>query len=184
MSNRRSKGSNFGVSINRSCKGELQNKTLFTFLRCILSDVSNELFARCKVADVPFTQLVMRSITTADLTDIDVIICRKVLKFHTALCVYENNQRKKTRHVSVADFGNVVTRCARRMMYSSDDPMDAIVDVTPLVTPELVDKWGGALGHGYPPLISKILKLYESVFDDTVHFLSCVTLSNSVVLPE
>lgn len=184
MSARRAKGSNFGVSINRSCKGELQNKTLFVFLRAILTDITTELFVRCKNTDTPFTQLVMMSITTGELDSEDAKVCRKVLKYSTALSVYEGNQRKKTRHVSVQDFASVVVACARRMMYHSMENVEEIVDVSPLVVPELVDKWGGALGHGYPPLIKKILKLYESFFDNTDHFLSCVTLSSKGFIVE
>lgn len=178
MSTRRSKGSNFGVSINRSCKGELQNKTLFVFLRSILTDITSELFIRCKNDGIPFSQMVMLSITTLDIVDPNVKVCRKVLKYNTALSVYEGNQRKKTRHVSVQDFASVVVSCAHKMMYQTVDAGSECIDVTPLVVPELVDKWGGALGHGYPPLIKKILKLYESFFDNPDYFLSCVTLSS------
>lgn len=184
MSGKKAKGSNFGVSINRSCKGELQNATLFRFMRSILDDVVRELSQRCRDNGTPFIELVESCIRLASGVDGDASICRKVVKYFTALSVFERNHKKKTRHVSVDDFAGVIQASTRYVVSVVSEEDAKRVDVTAFTTNELVDEWGGVLSHGYPHLMHSILKLYESVFDETKYFLSCVTLSSAAFFAE
>lgn len=176
MSKDRARGSNFGVSINRTCKGELQNDTLFVILRALLHEVSSHVLDECNKGSISFPSVVRSGVSVDRPGCVLASLCRDVLRLNTALSVLEANQRKKTRNVSVSDFSDVVRRCVNRLMVLDPSVKSIDDDYSDVITPALVDNWGGVLGRGYPPLVRKILQLYERVFSKENHFLTCITL--------
>lgn len=167
------KSSNFGVAINRASKGDLQNDLLFSIMRCLLRDVSIDIAGWCTSNGVCISSVVLGSVKADRSGDLMIDRCRQVLKYASALMVYEKYHSRKMRQVPVPDYANVVIAIFKVVLgymgieWSGEDPV---------VSSELVDKWGGTLRRGYPSLMRKILRLYESVYKNQNSYLCCITI--------
>lgn len=169
----RGKSSNFGVAINRASKGDLQNDLLFNIMRCLLRDVAIDISAWCHTNEISPVDICSKSVTAERTGDFIVDRCRRVLKYASALLVYEKYHARKMRQVPVPDYASAVVSVFHTVLgfmscaYTGDEPT---------VSSELVDKWGGTLRRGYPSLIRKILKLYDEVYRGQNSYLCCITI--------
>jgi len=169
----RGKSSNFGVAINRASKGDLQNSLLFNIMRCLLRDVAIDIAGWCRANDLSPSVFCLGSVKAERTGDFVMDRCRRVLKYASALLVYEKYHARKMRQVPVPDYSAAVVSVFYTVLEFMSCPR---TDEDPIVSSELVDKWGGTLRRGYPSLIRKILKLYEDVYRDQNSYLCCITI--------
>lgn len=171
----RGKSSNFGVAINRASKGDLQNSLLFSIMRCLLRDVAIDISGWCTSNDISRERLCLGSVKAEKTGDVIMDRCRRVLKYASALLVYEKYHARKMRQVPVPDYASAVVS----VFYTVLEYMSCERTCEdPVVTSELVDKWGGTLRRGYPSLIRKILNLYEDVYRGQNSYLCCITIKS------
>lgn len=167
------KSSNFGVAINRASKGDLQNDLLFSILRSLLRDVAIDITAWCSANGVSPDTVCLASVRADKSSDYIIDRCRRVMKYASALSVYERFHSRKMRQVPVAGYAEVVVSVFKTVAgfmsidWKGEDPV---------VSSELVDRWGGSLRRGYPPLVRKVLKLYEEVYKNQNSYLCCITI--------
>lgn len=164
---------NFGVAINRACKSDLQNDLLFSFMRSLLRDVCIDITAWCNANEVSPELVCLGAVKAESPGDVMLDRCRRVLKYSAALVIYDKYHARKMRQVPVPDYINVVVSVFRTIMGHMSSGWEG---EDPIVSSELVDKWGGTLRRGYPSLMRKILNLYSDVYKNQNSQLCCFTI--------
>lgn len=167
------RSSNFGVAINRASKGDLQNALLFSIMRSLLRDVALDVAAWCSSNSISPSRICLSAVKALPSGDVMIDRCRKVLKYASALLVYERFHSRKMRQVPVPDYIDVVSSVFKTVLGYMSVEWDG---EDPHVSSELVDRWGGALRRGYPAVMRKILCLYDSVYRNQNSYFWCATI--------